>query len=86
MKTYIENTGVKQKAIAYKAGLVESKLSLSLQGKRKLEAGEYASICNALGVPMNKFLKPRLVDVKGAWKIERTLRRGRKSYRTIKQK
>ena len=60
IKAYIENTGLKQKAIAKKAGLDESKLCMALQEKRKLEAGEYATICKALGVPMTKFVKPRL--------------------------
>lgn len=57
IKAYIEKSGFKQKAIAEKSGIEESKLCLSLQGKRKLEAGEYANICNALGVPMTTFVK-----------------------------
>lgn len=66
IKDYIERIGIKQKAIAEKAGIDESKLSLSLAGKRKLEAGEYAGICLAINVPMDKFLKPRSPDKKGA--------------------
>lgn len=60
IKLYIERSGLKQKAIAEKSGLDESKLSMSLQGKRKLEAGEYANICSALGVPMTMFVKTKL--------------------------
>lgn len=64
IKRYICDSGLKQKTIAEKAGLDECKLSLVLQEKRKLEATEYANICKAIGVPMNKFLKPRLPDGK----------------------
>lgn len=66
IKRYISDSGLKQKTIAKKAGLDECKFSLVLQEKRKLEATEYANICKAIGVPMNKFLKPRLPDEKGA--------------------
>ena len=65
MKSYIEDSGMKQKAVAEKSGLDESKLCMSLQGKTKLEAGEYANICKALRVPMTQFIKPRLPDGKG---------------------
>ena len=56
LKLYIEMSGIKQKALADKTGLSEAKLSMSLQGKRKIEAGEYAAICNALSVPMTEFM------------------------------
>ena len=65
IKAYIESSGFKQKAVADKSGLDEYKLCMSLQGKRKLEAGEYASICSALGVPMTMFVKPRLSVQRG---------------------
>ena len=57
MKKYIEDSGIKQKNLAEKAGLNETKLCLALQGKRKLEASEYANICRTMGVPMQTFLK-----------------------------
>lgn len=62
IKLYIERSGFKQKAIAEKSGLDESKLCMSLQGKRKLEAGEYANICSVLGVPMTMFVKPKIPE------------------------
>lgn len=62
LKNYIGETGIKQKTISEKSGVPETKLCFILQGKRKCEAGEYASICKALDVPMNKFLKLRLTD------------------------
>ena len=45
MKKYIDSSGIKQKSISEKAGIPEPALSLILQGKRKCEIGEYASIC-----------------------------------------
>lgn len=60
IKEYFRKTGIKQKVIAEKSGIGESKLSMVLQGKRKLEAGEYAGLCDALGVPLKTFVKPRL--------------------------
>lgn len=62
IKLYIERSGLKQKAIAEEAGLKGNKLCMSLQGKRKLEAGEYANICRALGVPMTTFIKPQIPE------------------------
>lgn len=60
MKKYIEASGLKQKAISEKAGISEAALSLTLQGKRRCEIGEYATICWVLGVDTNKFLHPRM--------------------------
>lgn len=65
MKKYVESSGMKQKAISEKSGLTESALSLILQGKRRCEIGEYATICHVLGVNTDKFLcsrEPRLPD------------------------
>ena len=62
IKDFIKNVGIKQKVISQKSGIPEVQLSLILQGKRKCEAGEYASLCKVLGVSPNKFLKPRLPE------------------------
>lgn len=65
LKDFIDKSGLKQKVIAEKSGVPEVQLCLILQGKRKCEVGEYASICNALGVKVDRFIKkkPRLLDV-----------------------
>lgn len=60
MKKFIESSGLKQKAISEKSGISESALSLILQGKRKCEIGEYATICGVLGVNTDRFLRPRI--------------------------
>lgn len=62
--SYIDVSGIKQKAIAEKCGLDESKLCMSLQGKRKFEAGEYADVCKALKVPMTRFVKQSVPEEK----------------------
>ncbi|MCC8085465.1 MAG: helix-turn-helix transcriptional regulator [Clostridium sp.] len=66
LRQYIDELGVKQKAVADKSGVSEPALCLILQGKRRCEAGEYAGICKTLNVPMTKFMRPRLPDEKGA--------------------
>ena len=48
LKDFIDKSGLKQKASAEKSGVPEVQLCLILQGKRKCEVGEYASICNLL--------------------------------------
>lgn len=58
LKRYIEERGIKQKYIAKKSSIPEPKLSMILNGKRKCEVGEYASICNALGVEFQRFVRP----------------------------
>ena len=60
MKKFIESSGLKQKTISEKAGLSETALCLILQGRRKCEIGEYASICQVLNVNTDKFLQPRM--------------------------
>lgn len=62
LKEYVNSAGIKQKSLAEKSGMQETTLCLILQGRRKCEAGEYASICNALGVSFEKFLKSRMPD------------------------
>lgn len=57
LKSYIETSGLKQKTISKKVGIPESAFCFILQGKRKCEVGEYARICEALKVPLEKFIK-----------------------------
>lgn len=61
MKKFIEESGLKQKSISEKAGLSETALSLILQGKRRCEIGEYATICWVLNVNTDKFLNQRIL-------------------------
>lgn len=61
LKEYIEENGIKQKYIAEKANMSEPKLSSILNGNRKCEVGEYASICNVLGVSFDAFVSEKEV-------------------------
>ena len=56
MKQYIDENGLKQKAIAQRASMREDAVSNMLRSKRKMTVDEYISICHAIGVPPQKFL------------------------------
>lgn len=58
MKRSVESSGIKQRAISERTGIPEVALSLILQGKRRCEIGEYASICEVLNAETGDFLKP----------------------------
>ena len=64
LKSYIEASGLKQKTVAEKARIPKAALCAILQGNRRCEVGEYARICEALGVPLGEFLKSAKTDVK----------------------
>ena len=72
LKDFIDKSGLKQKAISERSGVPEVQLCLILQGKRKCEVGENASICDALGVKVDRFIKKetRMPDKKGASKVD----------------
>lgn len=57
LRDYIEDHGIKQKFISKTTNIPEPRLSLILNGKRKCEVGEYASICNAIGADFQLFVK-----------------------------
>lgn len=56
LKNYIEEKGLKQKILSKNTGIPEAILSRILLGKRKCETSEYAEICAALEVPLEKFI------------------------------
>lgn len=62
IKKYLEENGITQAFISRKTRIDPSKLSLALNGERKLTFDEYALICGVLGVNTDKFLKPRLPE------------------------
>ncbi len=65
IKKYLEENGITQAFISRKTGIEQSKLSLALNGERRLTFDEYSLICGVLGVNTDKFLRPRLPDKKG---------------------
>ena len=57
LKAEIDSSGMKQKAVAMKAGIKENHFCLILSGKRKCEAGEYISLCKVLEVNPGAYMK-----------------------------
>lgn len=55
IKHYIEDNNMNQTAIARKAGITKQAMSSVMNGKRKLQADEYLSICKVLGVSADFF-------------------------------
>lgn len=66
IKLYIAQNGITQSYISRKTGITEAKLSLALNGKRRMTFDEYEIICWALNVGVNAFLAPRAPDRHGA--------------------
>lgn len=61
IKKYLRSNGITQAHIAKATGIPEPVLSMTLNGKRKLNLDEYAMICGALRVNTDFFLKPRML-------------------------
>lgn len=55
IKDYMTAKGLKFGAIAERAGIPANIFSAMINGKRKITAEEYFSICSALGVPLEQF-------------------------------
>ncbi len=56
-----EKNGIKKSFVAEKTGIPAPILNMMLNDNRKIEANEYMSICDAIGVPLDYF-KPRLPE------------------------
>ncbi len=59
IRNYLKENRYTQAFIARKTGIRPDKLSASLNGNRRFTFSEYETICWALGVNTDKFLKPR---------------------------
>lgn len=55
IKEYISKCGLKFGVVADKAGIPLNVFSAMINGKRKITAEEYFSICKALDVPLEQF-------------------------------
>ncbi len=56
IKNYIQEEGLKYKAIADRIGVPLNSFSAMLNGKRRITADEYVKICKALNVPLETFV------------------------------
>lgn len=57
VRAYLEDNGLKQKAVAEKAGISNSTFNAILNGKRTLYADDLRAICLALGVSPEIFIE-----------------------------
>lgn len=62
IKNYLQENGIKQKWLGEKTGIQDGKISLSLNGHRRLTFAEYELICGALDLPVDAFLQPKLYE------------------------
>ena len=60
IKKYLKEHGIRQDFIAKKTGIRDQKISMSLNGKRRLSLEEYELICGALEVPVDTFLEAKV--------------------------
>ncbi len=65
IRKYLKEKGITQAHVSRLTGIDKIKLSVALNGKRKITIDEYALICGALGVNMDFFVKPHLPDLNG---------------------
>lgn len=57
LKLYLVEHNISQRSIALQIGLSPNKLSMSLNGKRKLSVNEFAKIIRWLNISADLFLK-----------------------------
>lgn len=55
IRAYIKEQGLKQGAVAAKAGLTDAEMSAYLTGTTRLKADVFFRICDALGVSADTF-------------------------------
>jgi transcriptional regulator with XRE-family HTH domain len=58
IKKYLDDNEITQASVSRKINISKPKLSMALNGKRRMTLEEYAAICGALGVNTDFFLKP----------------------------
>lgn len=58
IKKYISDSGLKQCAVADRAGYTARNFSLMMTGKKMINLDDLERICKALNVPASKFILP----------------------------
>lgn len=59
IKNYLQENGIKQKWLSEKTGIQDTKISMTLNGHRRLTFAEYELICGALDLTVDTFLQPK---------------------------
>ena len=62
MKEYIRKSGMKQGAIAARAGITDKKMSEYMTGRAKLTADTFFILCDAIGVEADIFAPSKKSD------------------------
>lgn len=57
MRTYVNEKGISQKLMAENMGESEARVSMMLNGKRKMTVDDYVRACKAIAVSPTKFLE-----------------------------
>ena len=57
MKAYVDEKGISQKLMAENMHTTESRVSMLLNGKRKMTVDDYVCACKAIAVSPTKFLE-----------------------------
>lgn len=57
IKAYADSNGIKNRFLAEKAGVTDSRMSRILKGQLDINVLEYYYICKALDVPMDYFME-----------------------------
>jgi len=57
MKAYVDEKGISQKLMAENMNTTESRVSMLLNGKRKMTVDDYVRACKAIAVHPTKFLE-----------------------------
>lgn len=57
VRRYVDTQGISRKQLAISMRISESKLSLILNGGRRLTVDEYVQMCKALALPPGRFLE-----------------------------
>ncbi|MCX7843235.1 MAG: helix-turn-helix domain-containing protein [Clostridia bacterium] len=65
IKIYLVKEHISQKELSEKTGIPQPKLSMSLNGTRKLTVDEFETIVNALSISANEFIEEKILE-KGA--------------------
>lgn len=60
VRDYLENHGLKQKAVARKAGIPDTTFNAILNGKRTLYADDLRAICLALDASPEEFIEVKV--------------------------
>ena len=62
INAYVKNSGIKQYAIAQKAGYSAKQFSAMMTGRKSVSGDDVERICIALKVPADEFIKPDLTQ------------------------